>query len=80
MPLVEEIWKPYGLTGYKIVEFHNEGNEGPYRVMAVLDWKDHDSWKKAALADESKAIFKDLNVFADRQPDVLGGPVVGISG
>ncbi|KAJ5568470.1 hypothetical protein N7450_010956 [Penicillium hetheringtonii] len=58
MPLVESIWKKYGL----------------YLIAANLAFESEESIKNALQDPESPKIFADIPNFTNKQPITLGGP------
>ena len=76
MPLVQKNWQSYGLQSWKVLEF---GDDAPYKVQATLEWGSMDDFKKASSGPETKDVLGDVPNFADKEPILMPGEVVGTS-
>jgi len=76
MPLVESIWKKYGLVSWKVIKYNTslDGSRSKYLIAANLTWESEDSIKEALQDPESPRIFADIPNFTNKQPITLGGP------
>jgi uncharacterized protein (TIGR02118 family) len=70
MPLVVEVWGPYGLLGWQVLKFvASEGAERPqYSIMALCTWETLDGAKRAIAAPESNVVFEDSVNFSKLKP------------
>ncbi len=76
MPLVQKNWGSYGLKSWKVLQFDNEQ---PYCVQATLEWNTADDFGKAAQGPEAKEVLGDIPNFADKDPVIMPGSIVGTS-
>lgn len=78
MPLVESIWKKYGLVSWKIIKYTTalDGSPSKYLIAANLEWKSEEDIKSALQDPESAKIFADIPNFTNKQPITLGGPAL----
>lgn len=78
MPLVGEKWGPYGLKGWEVVQFRPgpDGSEPAYSVQASLIWDSPDDVKTAFASEETKTVLGDVPNFSNRDPILMGGPVM----
>lgn len=75
MPFVQKQWAPYGLTGWRVAHYDNEG--APYAVQGWLEWESKESADKAMASEDGTAVFADVPKFSDKTPAVLTGQQVG---
>lgn len=75
MPLVDRVWKKYGLESWRIVKYTQafDGSPPKYRISASLVWQSEDSFRKALTDPEVGAIFADIPKFTNTKPITLAG-------
>lgn len=86
-PLVSEKWGPHGLLDWKIVQFQSiqgkaeSSNESelPYRIQAILTWRDKDSFTEVMASEDWKTVFDDVPNFCNEMPLMLVGNIIGSS-
>ncbi|KAJ5408848.1 hypothetical protein N7509_002731 [Penicillium cosmopolitanum] len=78
MPLVESIWKKYGLVSWKIIKYTTalDGSPSKFLIAANLEWKSEEDIKSALQDPETPKIFADIPNFTNKQPITLGGPAL----
>ncbi|KAK8200712.1 hypothetical protein M8818_006027 [Zalaria obscura] len=74
MPLVQKLWGPAGLKGWKVIKF---GDDAPYSVQATLEWDSMEDFQKAAAGEHTKEIMGDVTNFSNQHPHLMPGEVVG---
>lgn len=66
MPLVEEKWRPLGLTGARALL--PVGDSPAYAAIAVIDFRDGAAIDRALGSPEAAEIFGDIANFTDLEP------------
>jgi uncharacterized protein (TIGR02118 family) len=80
-PLVNEKWGPHGFLDWKVVQFtqNPDGSETPYKIQALLFWRDEKSLISAKASEDWKAVMDDVPNFSNETPLVLEGAIIGSS-
>lgn len=77
MPLVERVWKPFGLVKWELVEavagLDGDKGKGPLYMYNVLSWKDQESYIAASAVPDSAKIWDDLPNVCNHPPSVVLG-------
>jgi conserved hypothetical protein len=75
MPLVEAIWKKYGLQGWKIAKLPTtlNGSRSEYLIMTTLDWKSEEGLQEALRGSASAQLHADIPNFTNKHPITLAG-------
>lgn len=75
MPLVESVWKKYGLQSWQIIRYSKDLSGAPskYTIAAKLVWDSEEALQKALADPESKKIFADITNFTNVAPITLAG-------
>ena len=75
MPLVDQTWKPHGLTGWKVVKYTQafDGTPSKYLIAAHLEWESEQSLQNALKDPESSKVFADIPQFTNKQPITVAG-------
>ncbi|MGI4779224.1 MAG: EthD family reductase [Janthinobacterium lividum] len=78
MPLVDEKFKPFGMTGWRVLKAVGApfGGKPAYSVIANLEF-DSASQFLDAVAAESGPVFGDVPNFSNKSPVVVIGDLVG---
>ncbi|KIW17424.1 hypothetical protein PV08_04618 [Exophiala spinifera] len=80
MPMVMERWGKFGLKGYTVTEYKPgaDGAKPKYSAAGFLFWDTAEDLQAALASQEDlTAIFADVPNYANVEPVVLSGPVVG---
>ncbi|KAF2118197.1 hypothetical protein BDV96DRAFT_643457 [Lophiotrema nucula] len=74
MPLVEKLWKSFGMKTWHVVEF---APDAPYSIGAFMDWESQEAFGKASSDEATRnEIFGDVKNFSNVDPVFLAGKVV----
>lgn len=73
MPLVSKHWTPYGLKGYTVTRYTDDG---AYSHGVTLEWDSLESFAKAGAGHEAVEIMTDIKNFSSEQPTIVAGEVV----
>jgi uncharacterized protein (TIGR02118 family) len=78
MPLVERVWKPFGLLKWELVEAVTglDGKKGSLCMYNVLSWKDQEGYIAASAVSDSAKIWDDLPNVCNHSPSVVLGNTV----
>lgn len=80
MPLVEELFKPFGLQRWEVIQFAGEPGSSPeFAVQTILFWQNADQVKQANASEGGKRLVADIANFSKVMPVALAGNVVGQS-
>lgn len=79
MPLVEKVWKSYGLNSWHVTKFPQalDGAPSKYLIMATLQWASEEALQTALESPESGIVFGDIPNFTNKRPDTLAGAILG---
>lgn len=63
--MVQDLWGKDGLTGYSVSKFVGtaSGEDSPYSVQALLEFKDVESFQKAGTGSDAPKIMGDIKNF-----------------
>lgn len=75
MPLLQKLWGPYGLTGWKVAQYDKP--DAAFVIQAWLEWESKEHAEKGTTSSDGATIFADVPQFSDKTPIVLDGEVVG---
>lgn len=77
MPLVDEKFKPFGLTSWRVLKAwkHHLATSRPNSIVANLEFDSADQFR-AAVAAEAGPVFGDLPDFSNKNPVVVIGDLV----
>lgn len=75
MPLVDSIWKKYGLQSWEIIKYTRDLSGAPskYLIAAKLVWESEESAKNALADADSSKVFADIPNFTNKAPITLAG-------
>lgn len=75
MPLVDEVWKPLGMTNWKVVKYTHsfDGTPSKYLIAAHLEWESEQAFQSALKAPQSSRVFEDIPKFTNKSPISLAG-------
>ncbi|KAJ5587400.1 uncharacterized protein N7459_003165 [Penicillium hispanicum] len=76
MPLVDQTWKSYGLTSWKVNKYTQalDGTPAKFRIAAHLVWENEEAMHKALKDPKSSKVFADIPNFTNVKPITLAGP------
>ncbi|KAF2422160.1 hypothetical protein EJ08DRAFT_653198 [Tothia fuscella] len=77
MPLVQEKFGPFGMSGYSVLKFQNgpDGSKPQYSVQATLHFDKAESVGKASK-EAGEPVFGDVPNFSNKSPIFLVADVV----
>ncbi|GAW14046.1 hypothetical protein ANO14919_034380 [Xylariales sp. No.14919] len=75
MPLVQKLWAPVGLKGWRVAEYTNPG--APYAFQAWLEWESDKHADEGVKSAAGATIFADVPNFSDQAAAVLSGQQIG---
>ena len=79
VPLFENIWRPFGLLKWYLVEYittEQESKTLQYAAANILTFKDEASWKAALESPDTSKIMNDIHNISNRRPVMYTGNVV----
>ena len=78
MPLVEEKFKPFGITGWRVLKAVGtpSGGKPAYSVICNLEFETAEQFR-AAVAAEGGPVFGDVPNFSNKDPVVVIADLVG---
>ncbi|KAI1758216.1 hypothetical protein F4782DRAFT_477073 [Xylaria castorea] len=75
MPLVQKMWAPYGLKGWKVAQYTSP--DAPYAFQAWLEWESKEAADKAVSSSDGATVFADVPKYSDKPAVSMGGEQVG---
>ena len=81
MPLVDAKFKPYGMSGWRVLQAVGTptGEKPRFSIIATLEFATAQQFHDAVAA-EGGPVFGDVPNFSNKSPVVVIGDVVGASG
>lgn len=75
MPLVEVIWKKFGLQDWKVSKLPTalDGSRSKYLIMTTLDWESQEGLLHALSDSTSAQLHADIPNFTNKHPITLAG-------